>query len=188
MCGPLAPDPRLNRPATVTDDDSWDADDWNDGDAAVRDARLRDAGIDPRDRQLSEPREKLRKIANYQRGLNWCVLANIVGLILLIASAVIAQEAERGGADPDGARATASLAVIVFALIWLAVSAVASLAFCFLLGRELHGWAAGLAAAAFAWVSCVGLLALLILSSGATRRLKASGIPVGLLGAKRGSI
>ena len=175
----------------MTDDDLW-ADDPADrrggsGDDpdGLREARLRDAGIDPRDRDLERPREELRNIANYQRGILWCILANLVGLGLFVAGGAVAGADPAGGAGGENAAATAISAV---ALVWVAIAAIASLVFCFLLGKELYGWPIGLLLAAFSWVSCVGLLVLLILSSAATKRLKASGIPVGLMGAKRGTI
>ena len=116
----------------------------------------------------SSPREDLRKVATYQRGVLVCLLlqmATFAGLFM----------------------APPALTGLVYAVYVL--SGIAATVFVFLLALRVYGGAAaGVFLGLLTLVPCIGLLVLLITNSKATGILKQNGIRVGLLGANLSEI
>jgi predicted RNA-binding Zn-ribbon protein involved in translation (DUF1610 family) len=109
--------------------------------------------------------QELKQIANYQRGLIWCILGQI---LFLIATGIVQ-------------RSNPALGLVPGALVWCA--AIAGVVFAVLLGMKVYSTAVGVLMGVLAIVPCLGLIMLLIINQAATKRLTESGIKVGFLGA-----
>jgi|GEM_PF-5009431 hypothetical protein len=70
----------------------------------------------------------------------------------------------------------------LFGGIGALIAFVCSLVFAYTLAKALHGTGIAVVCMVLMFVPCANLITLLLLSSQATRRLKAAGIPVGFLG------
>jgi hypothetical protein len=110
--------------------------------------------------------EKLKQIAQGQRGLNLAVLGQIIayGLIVVANSSHMP-----------------ILALVGF--LALLVSGIAGIVFVVLTAMRLYSNSAAIGLALVMLIPCVGLLLLLSINSAATKRLKENGIKVGILGA-----
>jgi hypothetical protein len=111
-------------------------------------------------------REQLVAIARAQRGVNWCVL-----LVLLGYGSLFALQ----GAGVESVILAAPILVLLAAAI-LQIIYVYRLASALQVGLPI------LWVVAVFFLGCIGLLLLLILSSRASKRLRAAGLRVGLLG------
>jgi hypothetical protein len=109
----------------------------------------------------------IREIAKRQRALLLCILGNILLYLLLLATR-------------DRIPLMAAL-LIVGALFAVEITA---MVYVFLLSTKLYGMGVGILMGILTLVPCLGLLILLVVNGRATTALQASGIKVGLLGAK----
>lgn len=105
----------------------------------------------------SENVEQLIAIAGAQRNVNLALLTYLCSAGLSVISPLLS-----------------SLGIIV-SLVFSLVAAIS-------LAKALHGTGVAIACAVFMFIPCVNLITLLVLSSGATNRLKDAGINVGFLG------
>ena len=127
----------------------------------------------PLEDQLANTPENVAGIAKYQRLVIYCILGQIGLFILNIVANAMAQS------NPNvGGLFGLVLLVAGLALIGLMLFSV------FKLATSL-GMGAGVAVllAVLCFLPLISLIVLLVLSSKATTRLKAAGVPVGLLGA-----
>jgi hypothetical protein len=120
--------------------------------------------------------DRLLKVAKAQRGVNICILLSILCYAVLFIGAGTAPEA---GAGPPAA-STAVLAVA--GLAGVLVVAVLQIIYVYRLAASLGSgvpivWVLGIV-----FLSCIGLILLLVLSSKATKQLREAGFQVGLLG------
>jgi hypothetical protein len=112
--------------------------------------------------------EDLRKVAMYQKGILYCILANF---ILMGANFAV-----RGGGN---AGAMAGLLILG---IYILVGFV-QLAFIVLLATQVYNLGLGIVFGILSFVPCLGLILLLIVNQKATTVLQQNGIKVGLMGA-----
>jgi hypothetical protein len=110
-------------------------------------------------------REKLRRVAKYQK---WVIYALLVSIVMNI----IAMSARQAGI-------AVNLAVLAAALVVAGLS----MAAIFLLANELHNAGIGVLCAILMLIPCVSLITLLVINSHATTFLKDGGVQVGLMGA-----
>ncbi len=123
---------------------------------------------------------RLLKIAKAQRGVNLAILLTFAGYGLLVLGSMLGAAAARGG--QGGAGATSALTMLPLVGLLVILTAIVF--------QVIHVYrlAAALDHTAILWVlgvvflSCIGLLLLLILSSKATKELRNAGFKVGLLG------
>jgi hypothetical protein len=108
----------------------------------------------------------VRKVANYQRAIIFCLLANIGFWITSISL--------QGQANP----ALTTILMIVFFAVGLA-----QLVFIVLLATEVYNVAIGVVLGLFSFFPCLGLLILLMVNQKSTKTLQANGVRVGFLGA-----
>jgi hypothetical protein len=114
--------------------------------------------------------EDLKKVAQYQKGIIYCILANLA----LIVVNIVAGQVLEGGAE-----AMAGLAIIG---IYLLV-AVAQLACIVLLATQVYNIGVGILIGILSFVPCLNLILLLVVNQKATSVLQQNGIKVGLMGA-----
>jgi hypothetical protein len=114
--------------------------------------------------------EDLKKVAQYQKGIMYCILANITLFIVNIAA---------GQALSGGAAMMAGLVILgIYVLI-----AVAQLVCIVLLATQVYNLALGIVFGVLSFVPCLGLILLLVVNQKATSVLQQNGIKVGLMGA-----
>ena len=112
---------------------------------------------------LSGRREDLRRVAAYQKGILFCILAyvcTLAGQFLL----------------PEPLRLLVSMGVIGIGLT--------GTVFVFLLATKVYGTGLGIFLGILTLIPCIGLISLLFVNGKATRTLQANGIKVGLMGAR----
>jgi len=114
--------------------------------------------------------ESLKKVAQNQRGVLACILAEIL--------IVVAQIVLRPMVGPDSELLT------LLASIALLASGVLAAVFVFRLAVNVYHPAVGAALGILALVPCIGLVALLTINAKANDVLRQNGIHVGLLGAR----
>lgn len=117
-------------------------------------------------------RQDLRAVAQYQKGIMYCILANVV---LIIINIVLRQ----GAANPGAGIALMSIAISICYLGVIIVQMV----FIVMLSIKVYNIGVGIVAGLFSFVPCLGLLILLMVNQKATSVLQANGIKVGLMGA-----
>ena len=117
---------------------------------------------------------RLLKIAKAQRGVNLAILLTLAGYALLMLGGLAAPAGRQGATTPFALMPLVGLVVILTAVIFQII--------------HVYRLAAALGHTAILWVlgvvflSCIGLLLLLSLSSKATKELRNAGFKVGLLG------
>ena len=112
---------------------------------------------------LSGQREDLRRVATYQKGTLFCILIYffaIVGQFLL----------------PEPLRPLLGLGVLGLGVV--------GTVFVFLLATKVYSTGLGILLGILTLIPCIGLIALLVVNSKATKVLQKNGIKVGLLGAR----
>lgn len=114
--------------------------------------------------------EDLKKVAQFQKGIIFCILAN---LVLVIVNIVAGQVLE------GGAEVIAGLAIIGIYLI----VAIAQLACIVMLATQVYNIGVGILIGILSFVPCLGLILLLVVNQKATSVLQQNGIKVGLMGA-----
>jgi len=114
--------------------------------------------------------ESLKKVAQNQRGVLACILAEIL--------IVVAQIVLRPMVGPDSELLT------LLASIALLASGVLAAVFVFRLAVNVYHPAVGAALGILALVPCIGLVALLTINAKANDVLRQNGIHVGLMGAR----
>ena len=123
---------------------------------------------------------RLLKIAKAQRGVNMGILLLFLCYALIIFGGVLGGAAASGstGGAPAGAMAILPLIAVVglLAVSLLQILYVYRLASALEVGLPIL-WVLGVV-----FLSCIGVILLLILSSKATKQIKAGGFKVGLLG------
>ncbi len=117
-------------------------------------------------------REKLRRVAKYQKWVIYALLVNIVMNIALNAVAMSAQQ-------PGAGSLLIFLGVLFVALIIAGITMVAV----FMLANEVYSAAGGVLCAILMLIPCVSLITLLVLNSRATTVLQQGGVKVGFMGA-----
>jgi hypothetical protein len=110
--------------------------------------------------------EKLKQLAQSQRGLNLAVLGQVIAYGLVVV-----------------ARTSHIPMLALVGVLALLVSGIAGIVFVVLTAMRLYSTSAAIGLAVVMLIPCVGLLLLLSINSAATKRLKDNGIKVGLLGA-----
>ncbi|HTN75630.1 MAG TPA: hypothetical protein VL096_10300 [Pirellulaceae bacterium] len=113
-------------------------------------------------------RADLRTVAQYQKGIMYCILANIV---LFVGNMVA-----RGGGEG------LSIVAYGFLAIYICVGLI-QLALIVMLSTKVYNIGVGIIAGVLSFVPCVGLIILLIVNQKATSVLQSNGIKVGLMGA-----
>jgi hypothetical protein len=111
-------------------------------------------------------KEKLRRVAKYQRAVIFAVLVNVILNVVF-------------GATREASPAV-WLILMALALVVVGIS-MASIA---LLANELYGVGRAVLCGLLVVVPCVGIITLLIVNQSATRFLQAQGIKVGFMGVK----
>jgi hypothetical protein len=124
--------------------------------------RVTDAAIGVK----SGRREDLLPVAQYQKGIIYCILANIVLFILNLAAG----------------QSQSTVAGLVIVGLY-AIVAVAQLVLIALLAAKVYNVVLGIFIGIFSFVPCLGLLLLLVVNQKATSVLQQNGIRVGLMGA-----
>ncbi|HTM53994.1 MAG TPA: hypothetical protein VL175_08195 [Pirellulales bacterium] len=114
--------------------------------------------------------ESLKKVAQNQRGVLACILAEIL--------IVVAQIVLRPMVGPD------SELLAVLAPIALLASGVLAAVFVFRLAVNVYHPAVGASLGILALIPCIGLVALLTINAKANDVLRQNGIHVGLMGAR----
>lgn len=113
----------------------------------------------------------LLAVARYQRGINYCILIQVVIYIgLLVVAAILT------GAQFD-----------VFFPVWILGNLACLVAACslvVLLAMKVYHPLVGIILGFMAFIPCLGLLVLLLINGKATTILKQNGVRVGLLGAR----
>lgn len=109
-------------------------------------------------------KDKLRRVAKYQRTV-------IVALVANLVVSIVARSARE--LPPLGALA------LLFLILCVVVIAVVSI---FLLGRELYSTGMAVVCAVLMFVPCVSLITLLIVNQSATKFLQQHGVQVGFFG------
>jgi len=115
-------------------------------------------------------REDLRSVAQYQKGVIVCILAQLL--------AVLAQVVLSLSGEPVGA--VMSFAASLFGI----VAGLGGMIFVILLAVKVYNTALGILLGILAIVPCLGLIVLLMVNGKATSILKENGIKVGLMGAR----
>ncbi|HUE71023.1 MAG TPA: hypothetical protein VMP01_09050 [Pirellulaceae bacterium] len=128
--------------------------------------------------QQGSDREKLRRVAKYQK---WVIYALLVNIVMNIALNGVAMSARQPG---TAANLLILLAVLVVALVIAAITMVAV----FMLANEVYSAASGVLCAILMLIPCVSLITLLVLNSRATSVLQQGGVKVGLMGANLNQI
>jgi hypothetical protein len=123
----------------------------------------------------SQDLPRLLKIAKGQRGVNMAILLTFAGYALLVIGGAVASPGRSGAVATPSAWLPVVGFIIVVAAVVLEVIYVYRLASA--LGHTAIVWVLGVV-----FLSCIGLILLLILSSKATRELRNAGFNVGLLG------
>lgn len=123
----------------------------------------------------SGKREDLRKVAQYQKGIIYCILANLILFVVNIAA---------GQAGDQGTVMFLGLAIIGVYLI----VAIAQLAFIVLLATQVYNLGLGILFGVLSFVPCLGLVLLLVVNQKATGVLQQNGIKVGLMGANMSQV
>jgi hypothetical protein len=116
-----------------------------------------------RGRSRKLPRAELRAIAGYQKGIIFCILAQLCVYGALFAI-------------PEDMRLWGALALLPVGI--------AATVFVFLLATKVYGSTAGVIYAIMTLIPCIGLIMLLVINGKATTIMKEHGIRVGLLGAR----
>ena len=122
-------------------------------------------------------RAETLQVAKAQKGVLWCVALNI---LLSISSRVINAPAPD---DPEQVGAAIGLAMLGVQVLYFCVLIPVMLYFVYRLATALHSRAAWLWCITMIF-PCVNLILLLVLSSRATKAIRAQGVKVGLMGAK----
>ena len=117
-------------------------------------------------------REKLRRVAKYQKWVIYALLVNIVMNIALNAVAMSAQQ-------PGAGSLLILLGILFVALIIAGITMVAV----FMLANAVYSAAGGVLCAILMLIPCVSLITLLVLNSRATTVLQQGGVKVGFMGA-----
>jgi hypothetical protein len=118
---------------------------------------------------LPDERARLRDIARFQRNINLVILAYFgAGVVTQILNQVL-------------------IGRIIVGLVVLGVI-IAGAVFAVQMARALYSTGVAVLCGILLLIPCVGLLTLLVLNNRATARLKAAGIPVGILGADPGDV
>ena len=117
---------------------------------------------------------RLLKIAEGQRGVNIAILLSFASYAILMLGSLTA--------SAGGARATPGMALLpLLGLIGLLAALVMQVIYVYRLASSLQQtpivWVLGVI-----FLSCIGLILLLVLSSKATKELRKAGFKVGLLG------
>ena len=107
-------------------------------------------------------REELKKVAQYQKGVLFCILFQILGGIGQI---VVPEE------------------LAVFFGLSVFVVAIAGMVFVFLLAINVYSTGTGILLGILSLLPLIGLIVLLVVNGKATGILKENGVRVGLLGA-----
>jgi uncharacterized membrane protein len=113
-----------------------------------------------------EQREKLRRVAKYQRWVLFALLANIVSYVIFMMGSIAGHEG------------ISRLAGIVFLL-----SAVFAMVAIFLLAQAIYNTVVALICAVVMFIPCIAFITLAIVNSKATSYLQAHGVKVGFMGA-----
>jgi hypothetical protein len=111
----------------------------------------------------SGSREDLRKVAQYQRGILFCILFYLI--------VVACQFALTG----PGSQIILGVVAIILSIT--------GTVFVFMLAMKVYSTVLGIFLGILTLIPCVGLICLLIVNGKATTVLRANGISVGLLGA-----
>jgi predicted RNA-binding Zn-ribbon protein involved in translation (DUF1610 family) len=129
--------------------------------------RFCNAIFDPKLKQMGGGRSlELKQIAQYQRGLIFSVLGQIVAGVIW-----------------GMANASQSPPLLLVGALGLLVAGIAGLVFVVLCAMRLYSTGAAIALAILMFIPCVSLIVLLSINGKATNRLKENGIKVGFLGA-----
>lgn len=107
--------------------------------------------------------EDVRKVATYQKGVLYCILAEIIIIVGRFAV-------------PEPLMPVVMVVYVLIALV--------AVVFVFLLSMKVYHPVLGVVFAIFTCVPFFGLLVLLLINQRATNTLRQNGIEVGLLGAK----
>jgi predicted RNA-binding Zn-ribbon protein involved in translation (DUF1610 family) len=129
--------------------------------------RFCNAIFDPKLKQMGGGKsEELKQIAQYQRGLIFSVLGQIVAGVIW-----------------GMANASHSPPLLLVGALGLLVAGIAGLVFVVLVALRLYSTAAAIGLAILMFIPCVSLIVLLSINGKATNRLKENGIKVGFMGA-----
>ncbi|MEI8376137.1 MAG: GYF domain-containing protein [Planctomycetota bacterium] len=110
----------------------------------------------------SSGNEELRQIASYQRGVIFCLLFEIPAYVGVVAL-------------PPPLNIVPVLVLLIVAIV--------GVVFVFRIAIRVYSAVAGIFLGILTFVPCLGLIVLLIINQGATKRLTENGIKVGLFGA-----
>ncbi len=122
---------------------------------------------------------ELKSVALYQRYL---ILGILIQILVGFAYGVYLGSMAAGRPDPTKP-AAANIAIIALFLIVLLITGLASTVFAFLLTMKISNVGMAILVLVLQFVPCVSLIALLVVSSMATKRLRNAGINVSFLGA-----
>ena len=112
---------------------------------------------------LSGRREDLRKVAVYQKGIQFCIL---IYVIAIFSQFLVPPE------------------VRILPLLGGLLAGIAGLVFVILLSMQVYHPVVGVLFGVLTLVPCLGLLVLLLINERATSLLKRNGFRVGLMGAR----
>jgi hypothetical protein len=112
----------------------------------------------------ADSRDKVRRVAKYQRVVIFAIMANLVVNIVSLSARELPPLAALG------------LLFLILCVVAIAIAAV------FLLSRELYSVGIAVLCAALMIVPCVSLITLLIVNQSATSFLQRNGVKVGFLG------
>jgi hypothetical protein len=121
---------------------------------------------------------RLLKVAKAQRGVNLCLLLSLVCYVLIFAGAGFTAERGAGANSAGGGAALISIA----GSLGILVVAVFQVIYVYRLASSLGTGVPILWVLGILFLSCIGLILLLVLSSKATKQLRDAGFKVGLLG------
>ena len=158
------------------------SDDWDDDAPAPPRRRAR---VNPKDSaadltfEKTPARGSVRKVAQYQKAVIYCLLGQLLVGFLIGTLAVVLDDGGGGAAGEYGVAEIALLLVALAAVVLWMASAV----FVGLLAAEMFGGGLGVVLGLLALFGCIGSLVLLIVNQFATNRLKEAGLKVGLMGA-----
>jgi hypothetical protein len=116
------------------------------------------------------PQIPIRQIAQQQRGIIYCILAEIIVVVLLVTVG-----------------RTAPLLALALDLAYVAVM-VTGAVFLFMLSISLYNTAAGIILGILSLIPLLGLLILLMVNNKATTTLREHGVRVGLMGANSATL
>lgn len=117
-----------------------------------------------------QQREKLIRVARYQRWVIYALLANIVLNITIMSLA-------RQGVMVQVLGLAVALGVVAFAILSI-----------FLLQKEVSNVGVAILCAILMFIPCISLITLLVVNQGATKYLQSRGVKVGFMGADPNSI